>query len=965
METAPSEIDKLVHRFADQRTEYESGKYKETSVRVEFIDPLLEALGWDIKNKNGASETYKDVVHEDSLKVGGDYKAPDYSFRIAGARKFFLEAKKPSINVLTDRNAIYQLRRYGWSAKLPISVLTNFAELCVYDCRLRPKTDDHPDNSRLFTIKFSDILTRWSELSTLLGRDAVAAGSLDRLAATKKIKRGLVEVDGAFLSEIEKWRDLLARNLALRNPKLSSREMNHAVQATIDRIVFLRICEDRGIEDYGQLKSAVVKPGAYNNLLLHFRKADKIYNSGLFHFEQEADRAEPPDAFTTKLSIDDAVLKDIISDLYYPESPYAFAVLPADILGQVYEQFLGRIIRLTAGHRAVIEEKPEVKKAGGVYYTPTYIAEFIVRNTVASLVEGKTPQQVSKLRILDPSCGSGSFLLVAYQFLLDWHLQWYEAHQSKKKSNSIYRLATGGLALTIAERKRILLNNIFGVDIDSQAVEVTKLSLLLKVLEAASRDVIESQYRLFHERALPDLGDNIKCGNSLVSSDFYETYQPDLLDEDRTYKLNVFDWANEFPAVMAAGGFNSIIGNPPYLYSAGQEFTKYFEKKYKLSQYQTDYYVYFIERSLSLLAKRALFSYIVSDSWLNSGTFSELRNHLLQKHKLKGIAVFDYPVFKKVTLENSIFILEKDGDRLPIPITRFKSPDETVGGPVLLPDDAVKRGLIDPRYDPQIASVVATIDKCTTPLCALFEVNRGIHAYRVDGYGTSKFRKGTQTKRDKDERSYHSDAKLDKTYLPEIRGQDVFRFRNKWSGKYLSYGPWLAEPREPRFFNGPKVIVRKIVGERLSGTFVDKPAAIDQSLYILLAKSGDQQDLLFILGILLSRVGAWYIRSKHSIFDALYPWYTKKNLDAFPIPKVDPEVSTLVARALSLNIQIDKTKTVHEQKVLQRQLEGTEKQIDQLVFNLYGLSPEQIAIIEKGGRNTGDRAVPEELDDTE
>src|SRR5205814_24048 len=183
-----------------------------------------------------------------------------------------------------------------------------------------------------------------------------------------------------------------------------------------------------------------------------------------------------------------------IRRLYYPDSTYEFSVLPADILGQVYEQFLGKVIRLTEAHQAKVEDKPEVKKAGGVYYTPTYIVDYIVKNTVGKLLENKTPRQAAKLRILDPACGSGSFLIGAYQHLLDWHRDWYVAHDPKKwatgRNPTIYRGMGGEWKLSTTERKRILLQNIYGVDIDVQAVETTKLSLLLKVLEGESEQTL-------------------------------------------------------------------------------------------------------------------------------------------------------------------------------------------------------------------------------------------------------------------------------------------------------------------------------------------------------------------------------------------------------------------------------------------------------------------------------------------
>lgn len=248
--------------------------------------------------------------------------------------------------------------------------------------------------------------------------------------------------------------------------------------------------------------------------------------------------------------------------LYYPQSPYEFSVLSVEILGSAYEQFLGKQIRLTAGHKAVIEEKPEVRKAGGVYYTPQYIVEYIVKHTVGKLAEGKTPEEIAKLKIVDPACGSGSFLIGAYEYLLKYHQQYYQPqfdeltkiaasneHTTKqrtdaqKERNKLPLTPEGNL--TTAVKKQILLNNIFGVDIDTQEVEVTKLSLMLKCMEGETKSSINAQMN-FGERVLPTLDDNIKCGNSLIDVDFYDTE----FDFGSDRKIKPFNWQNAFPEVF-------------------------------------------------------------------------------------------------------------------------------------------------------------------------------------------------------------------------------------------------------------------------------------------------------------------------------------------------------------------------------------------------------------------------------
>lgn len=666
MTNIPTVLTDLVERFERNIDSYQNHSYNETLVRIEFINPLFEALGWDLTNKSGYAEAYKDVIHEDAIKSGGATKAPDYCFRIGGARKFFLEAKKPAVNVKSDTSPAYQLRRYAWSAKLPLSILTDFGEFAVYDCRVLPKPTDKASTARILYFTYKDYLERWDEIADIFSREAVLRGSFDKFAESKKGKRGTSQVDAQFLAEIEKWREDLAKNLALRNPKLTVRDLNFAVQRTIDRIIFLRMCEDRGVENYGQLQALLNGENIYKRLQYLYGIADDKYNSGIFHFKQEKERAEAPDELTLKLKIDDKVLKDIIRRLYYPESPYEFSVLGADILGTVYEQFLGKVIRLTAGHRAIVDEKPEVKKAGGIYYTPAYIVEYIVKNTVGELSKGKTPKQIEKLRILDPACGSGSFLVGAYTSLLDYHRDWYVKDGSQKHTKEIYQGVGNQWYLTTREKKRILLNNIYGVDIDSQAIEVTKLSLLLKVLEGENQDSLTRQLKMWRERALPDLGNNIKCGNSLIGPDFYQNKQIGLLEDQERYRINAFDWNTEFPAVMKSGGFDAVIGNPPYVrIQALKEWAPIEVEHYKLayksaSKGNYDVYVVFVERGLSLLNRTGRLGFILPHKFFNAQYGEPLRKLIADgKHLAEVVHFGDQQIFEDATTYTCLLFLEK------------------------------------------------------------------------------------------------------------------------------------------------------------------------------------------------------------------------------------------------------------------------------------------------------------------
>ena len=691
-------ITELVEKFSHNLDEYKNPKYNETSVRIEFVNPFWEALGWDVHNKSGYAMAFRDVIHEDEVRVGHTTKAPDYSFRIGGKRIFFLETKKPSVDLKHDPAPAFQLRRYAYSAKLPVSLLTDFEEFIIYDTRLKPSISDKPHVGRMLYFTFEDYIGQWEFIQSIFSKEAVMRGDFDRYIQDKRGKKPRAEIDRDFLNDLDSLRILLARNMALRNHGLSGRELNYAVQLTIDRLIFLRMCEDRGIEIQHTLQSLLNGERVYSRLVGIYYRADERYNSGLFHFS--AKDGDNPDIITPTLSIDDKLLKDIIKKLYYPDCPYEFSVLPVEVLGNAYEQFLGKRISLTAGHHARIEEKPEVRKAGGVYYTPQYIVDYIVKNTVGKLLENNTPQNVSSLRFLDPACGSGSFLLGAYRYLMDWHLDYYQKDYEKTGKIPVSPQTTGKRArksdpqaifegkgsewhLTTTEKKRILLNNLYGVDIDANAVEVTKLSLLLKVLENENSETLNRQIGLWHERALPNLSDNIKCGNSLIGPDFYDNQQVALFDEEEALRINVFDWQTEFPEIFCPlitrkdtkeiiddgfRGFDAVIGNPPYIrIQTMKEWApkevEFYKEKYKAAKSGNyDIYVVFVEKALNLLNADRCVGFILPHKFFNSQYGESLRDLIASgKHLAKVVHFGDQQIFKGATTYTCLMFLDKSG----------------------------------------------------------------------------------------------------------------------------------------------------------------------------------------------------------------------------------------------------------------------------------------------------------------
>jgi len=683
-EAALKKIAELVQRFEEQIVSYKKADYNETQTRRDFIDPFFKALGWDMDNSQGNAEAYREVIHEDRVKVGAATKAPDYSFKLAGGKRlFFVEAKKPSVAVKEEIMPAYQIRRYAWSAKLPISILTDFEEFAIYDCNKKPNATDKPSVARIKYITYKDYLNEFDFIWDTFSKERVLKGSFDKFIAADKNKKGTATVDKEFLTSLDEWRKQLALNIALRNEALTEDELNFVVQQTIDRIIFLRIAEDRGVEEYGRLKASLKGDNFYQNLFSYFKEADSKYNSGLFDFKK--------DNVSLHVVIDNKTIKSVISELYYPISPYEFSVLSVEILGSAYEQFLGKQIKLSPGHRATIEEKPEVRKAGGVYYTPQYIVEYIVDNTVGKLAADKKPADIAKLKIVDPACGSGSFLLGAYQYLLNWHLQYYKpafetqtaiAQNNKdytekqrtdaiKERNKLPLTPDGNL--TTALKKEILLNNIYGVDIDTQAVEVTKLSLLLKCMEGETGSSITAEMR-FGERILPTLDSNIKSGNSLIDLDFYDgqiDFEPAL-----EKKAKPFSWQQGFKEVFKQGGFDAVIGNPPYVrQELLSDYKNYFQRTYKVYHGVADLYSYFFEKGIGLLTKKGLFGIIVANKWMRANYGEPLRKWLKDQPIEQIIDFGDLPVFQGATTYPCIFIARKENTNKPIEVTIVKTLD--------------------------------------------------------------------------------------------------------------------------------------------------------------------------------------------------------------------------------------------------------------------------------------------------
>lgn len=616
---ARSTITQLVGNYRAERAFFTAcaGTYKETQARTDFITPLLIGLGWNVANVNPTvPQDQRDVVEEASVDVGEKFnKRPDYTVRAARQKKFFVEAKKPSVDIKVDKEAAFQTRRYGYSSSLPISILTNFEDLIVFDCIPPAAEEDAALTAAIYHFTFEEFITRFDELYDLLSRESVYSGSFDKRFNVQPHYRGTNQFDESFLKQVKNWRLLIAKDLFAKNPGFDAELLSYVTQQAITRLIFLRFCEDRDIEKYDSLRDTAGRTSTEHfEELLH--KADEKYNSGLFDVSGDPQ---------IDLSFQEQTLNQILADLYYPRSRYSFAVIEPEILGEVYEVLLSETLVIRPNGALQVVEKPEIAIAGGICTTPQYIVKAIIEKTIGPLIAGKAAPELVNLTIADIACGSGIFLLAAFDAVAGAYRDYYVAHERVTALGSkIFEAGSNIFHLTLSEKRRIAEAHIFGVDVDPQAVEVAKFSLLLKILEQETSTSIEAYSLATGQPALPTLEENIKHGNSLVTKAGLDhvagakapNYYP---------KIAPFEWDSEFPDVFAHGGFSAIVGNPPYVRI--QNLNEYLPKQ-ELKVYENpavgfksaaegnyDKYALFIERAAQLLRASGILGYIVPNKF--------------------------------------------------------------------------------------------------------------------------------------------------------------------------------------------------------------------------------------------------------------------------------------------------------------------------------------------------------------
>ena len=970
-EQAKREIADLIAKY--KRLDSRAIKaYNEANTCKDFILPLFRALGWDVYNS-------AEVSAERKVSRG----RVDYAFRLGGIPKFFLEAKKFAVDLNEPRWA-RQAINYAWIKGVTWAVLTDFEGLKVFNAEWKER---NPLLNIFIDLTYDQYLEEFDRL-WLLSKEAMQEGLIDReaLRVGKKLKKR--PVGEQLFGELVRWREKLHYYLRRYNPDFSDDQIDEAVQRILDRLIFIRTCEDRGIE------APRLRP-LLRGWRIEGRRKDLVkLLSGIFRdFDEGYDARLFAPHFSEKLSCEPGPFEEVIEGLYAtPDGiiEYDFNAIDVDVLGGIYEQYLGYVAKVVERRERreepltveVIERKGWRKKHG-IYYTPQFVVRYIVANTLGRLLEERTYNEVRQLKVLDPACGSGSFLIEAFDVLDKYHQRVRGDHDE----------------FDFFRRAEILTSNIYGVDLDAQAVEIARLNLLLKTLNQRAR--------------LPDLANNIRQGNSLISG------TPEELREyfgENWEEKKPFNWEEEFPQIMASGGFDVVIGNPPYvrIQTLDKDEVAFYNDHYEAATGNYDIYTLFVERGLKLLRPGGVFGMILPNKFMQARYGKGLRKLLSDAKAVWKVVNFeDAQVFEEATTYTCLLFLQKApspkvlyipaGDYLKEHADR---PNLTEVEPLAFPAEpkrltAAPWVFVSKRESElmdRLAAAGPTLGEIAEKLFAGLQTSAdSIYILKQRG----KARNGIVKVYSRATKKEHElEAGLLK---PIVLGRHVRRYRIDYAGQFvifpyavtsegaklipaselaknfprtwaylelnrqalegreggkMAHAMWYAYtyPRNLEQFGLVK-LVNASMGTRAAFAF-DELGTYSfvgggSGVYGTILKPGFSYH--YILGLLNSKLLDFYFKQLGSRFRGGFYVYRPQYIGQLPIRRIDfdnPEekkvhddLVALVERMLKLNKRLRET-VGREREELERKIEKTDAEIDALVYELYGLTGKEVAVVE-------------------
>ena len=753
----------------------------------------------------------------------------------------------------------------------------------------------------------------------------------------------------------------------------------------LDRLVFLRFLEDKLIEPSHLVAKFGEKGTAWQDFISASRRLDGIYNGIVFKKHDLLD--------THDFIGDEEEFADICQKLCHINSPFLFNAIPIHILGNIYERFLGKVIVVT-GNRALVKEKPEDRKAGGVYYTPEFIVRYIVDNTVGTLIQGKTPSRIAEMKFADIACGSGSFLLDTYDLLLQYHTVYYNQNRTKAKKGECVE-KDGALHLSLHKKREILLNCIFGVDIDAQAVEVAQLSLYLKMLEEETTASAHMHQLEFHETLLPSLTKNIVCGNSLIGTNVFQSCLFSL-DEKQERKLNAFDFTSAFPKILQQGGFDAIIGNPPYLNIDDTWGSKDIRLEAIKNTYpeihtdKTDILFYFLARALAL--SKGKVGFIVSRAFLEAYKAEKLRTHLVGHAAIRELVDFrNHYVFPGVGITTCLIFY--DPQARPGNLNVYNLLSESMPHTELhdsLKDKSLFENLIISQSSlsgstwsfasKRVTDLNAKIDSMGDPLGTVLFIGQGMQTGENNVFGGLSFEQIEKW------------GLKQSQYFQRATNSDIDRYHIQSSGKYLLYLEDVAAfGRLPQgvqtYLNRHRnELEKRAACKRGDSEWWKYSWALHKSFYsrdkllcpylskrnrfgldrdkeflgltdtTVLFDNNQPEDIRYILGLLNSSLLTFRFLKIGKLKGGGILEYFENSISKLPIRRIDfndrsekaihDQVVNLTDQIITTSGRLATAATDKDKNYLAAKCEALDQQISHIVYALYALNESEIKLVE-------------------
>ena len=1011
-------------------------KSKEEQIKGEFLDKFFgQVLGYSYESHEAEWNLEKE------FKSISDNKKPD------AALGFFDQKEKNDVRcVIEVKGALNNLDKkqnradfsgspvdqaFAYVPRMPGRcewvIVTNMIEIRLYS-----RTDiGRYESFQIPELLVPDQLARfffllsYQQLFLEAGDSKVDLIFHERVAEQKVIEK-------EFYNRYHQLRLALFNNLRKQHPTIAPKKLFGLTQKLLDRLLFICFVRDRELLDanrflndvqqavkrsFRKKKEAIWTEMKYfftamNEGLAEAERDIPEFNGGLFKEDEELNNLH--------------VLDSQLTEIIHFVSSYNFdSQLDVNILGHIFEQSISDIEEFQS---TFDEEKAKAANTGkrkkdGIFYTPEYITRYMVKEAVGGWLEDRKKEilqelkldaapvlsaeeienatvapsekvkatlafleryreQLKKVKVVDPACGSGAFLNAVFDFLwLEWDVLMKEWNQLTRPWKDQLRDHAVAEPLEVYNgtdewkiKKAIVANNIYGVDLNPESVEISKLSLWLKT---ANR-----------KETLADLSGNIKQGNSLI-------------DDPKVAGDDAFDWNHAFAEIMQAGGFDVVVGNPPYATKMFLDKERdYFTSRYSTAEYQLDLNISFMEKAIYIAHKSGYVSFITPNSWLKNLLMSKCRKFLLDNVSFKNFVPRLEDVFVDANVDTLIFTAKKELSENEVQIlvlenSYFKLSHSLKQNRFLKNDNYV----FDVQSNDKISNILNKVKLNATALQDLCEISRGVNSYDKN--------RG-QTEETIASKEYHSNFKKNETFVPELRGLHVNRYSYNWDGEhYISYGDWLAAPREKKYFSGERIILRQVLGKHLQTTIIEEDFIIDQSVFIAIPKQETKVDLKFCLSILASKLLIFYFKYSSNEFDDLFPKIKIAEFRDLPIKETIKNEKQLLTKQSEKMLTLHKSVSDQSQKFIdllranfvfeptaklkkwhtlefidviaelekggaklppkkqgewlelfktekekikttQNEIDKTDKEIDQLVYALYELTPEEIAIVEKG-----------------